>query len=348
MQKHSMKGLYQRGRMWWYRHTPFPGAPQVRVALGTDNEGDAMAAVLELEKTEPLAESKEFLTELEHYFATGIANKRLSPFTVDTRRYAVKDFAAVRGIARLSDVTVDNIERWLDDLRGRGFVPISVDAYYMHLRGFCVWLTEQNKLRENPCRKVKLGKAVVRVRTNFLTKDKIREVIAKAPNDELRFILYCGFHAGLRSLEIAEARPEWFRLSDGTKRGCVRVAETPTYRPKDKEERTIPLSAEFEAFLRAYLPTLPAGAKWVFRPEVLPKKGRLRRTSFRHGFVLFMRSLGLRCSPHDMRRSFVSNKLIDDSSLIFKLARWTGANVVTLQKHYAHLLADDEDIDVGL
>lgn len=340
--------MYRRGGVWWFRFTPHPGSPQVRKSLGTGHEGDAVDEALRLTREAPLEESREFLVEMEAYFAAGITSKRLSRFTVEMRRYAVKDYAATMKVGRLAHITPDSLERWMDTLRGRNFKPNSVDSYFMHLRGFITHLVNENKLRENPCKRVKLGKPVIRVRTNFLTKATIRDCLAKAPSDEMRFVMFCGFHAGMRSLEIVEARPDWFRLSDGSRRGCVKIGETATYRPKDKEERTIPLSADFEAFLRRYLPTLPAGAQWVFRPEVLPRPKKLRRTSFARGFTLFMQALGHRCSPHDMRRSFVSNKLHDDSSLIFKLARWTGTNVLTLQRHYAHLLADDDAIDVGL
>ena len=44
----------------------------------------------------------------------------------------------------------------------------------------------------------------------------------------------------------------------------------------------------------------------------------------------------------------MSLKLIQDSSLIFKLAKWTGDDVRVLQDHYGHLLAHDEDIEMGL
>ncbi len=38
-------------------------------------------------------------------------------------------------------------------------------------------------------------------------------LISECPDRELKFILYCGFHAGLRKGEIVQARPEWFDLS---------------------------------------------------------------------------------------------------------------------------------------
>ncbi len=32
-------------------------------------------------------------------------------------------------------------------------------------------------------------------------------------DDRIRFILFCGFHEGMRRNEIVEARPSWFNLS---------------------------------------------------------------------------------------------------------------------------------------
>lgn len=344
----KIKGMYQRGPWWWFRYTPHPGTPQKRVPLGTQDAGEAAMEALRIQREAPLEPSGQLMAEAEAYFAAAVADKRLSPFTVFTRRYAIGLYSTDCDIHRLADMTGATVERWVKALRARKLAPTSVAAYYMHLRGFCTWLLGRNKIRQNPCAAVRLGKLIIRGRTTFQTKDKIRDHITAAPSDEMRFIMYCGFHAGMRSLEIIEARPEWFRLSGSGQRGCVKIGETDTYRPKDKEERTVPLTAEFEAFLRRYLPTLPDGAVWCIRPKEAKKPRAIRRTSFARGFTLFMAARGEKCSPHDMRRSFVSNKLIDDSSLIFKVARWTGANVLTIQRHYAHLLADDEDIEAGV
>lgn len=341
-----LKGLYRRGNVWWYRYTAHAGGPQVRVSLHTTHEGEAIMRALEKEQEAPLEASGEFKIELERYFADGLASKRLSPFTVHSRRHAIANFQKATQATRLGHLTLEAVQRWVVVMRTSQLAETSVGAYFAHLQGFCSWLVAHNKLRENPCKRVKFGKQVIRSRKTFRTKDEIRIAIDQAPDDEMRFILYAGFHAGMRSLEIIEARPEWFRLAG--ERGCVSIAETPTYRPKDKEERTVPLTAEFQAFLRRYLPTLPDNATWAMRPLLKKKQGRLRRTTFARRFKLYMEAIGLPCSPHDMRRSFVSNKLAEDSSLIFKAARWTGTDVVTLQKHYAHLLADDKDIEAGV
>ena len=71
-------------------------------------------------------------------------------------------------------------------------------------------------------------------------------LIRECPREDLKFILYCGFHAGLRKLAIIEARPFWFDLDAG----LLHLRKTPTIRFKDREERTVPLTQEFKTFLK--------------------------------------------------------------------------------------------------
>src|SRR5206468_3924219 len=66
--------------------------------------------------------------------------------------------------------------------------------------------------RCNPVKDVKVARTVGRARKDFCTYDLRDRLIREAPTEELRFILFCGFHAGLRFQEIVEARPFWFDL----------------------------------------------------------------------------------------------------------------------------------------
>ena len=53
-------------------------------------------------------------------------------------------------------------------------------------------------------------------------------MIENAPTDDLRFILFCGFHTGMRKLEIVEAVPECFNPQTKT----VEIRATATFRRK--------------------------------------------------------------------------------------------------------------------
>ena len=74
-------------------------------------------------------------------------------------------------------------------------------------------------------------------RRDWLEKERIAGVLEAAPNDDLLFILFSGFDAGLRRNEIVEARVSWFDLRNG----LLHVRKSAAFEPKDKEERTIPL-----------------------------------------------------------------------------------------------------------
>jgi len=251
------------------------------------------------------------------------------------------------------------VETWVEWLKGgkggegvpRKAEPVkesSVTTYVYHIRAFCSWLVKNNRMRENVGRKFEYREPEFVARKKFLSVEEVRKLIESAPNDDLRFALYCGFHAGMRRLEISEARPDWFRLGSDGRRGVVNIHRTPTFTCKDREERVVPLSREFEDFLRIYLARLPANAIWVAHPLKQPRNARYR-FDIQKPYRAHLKAHGLTdVTIHDMRRTFVSLKVIEDSSLIFKLAKWTGTRVDELEKHYAHLLADDEDIEAGL
>ncbi len=348
----SVKGMFLRGPIWWLRYTV--NGKQRRVSLETELESLAAMNALVVLQRAPLevgAEGSEFLVELERYFAESLAKGRLSSTFIPSRRYVLSQFAREMGVDRLSDLSVAVVERWVVWLKGgRGVRDGTVESYLFHLRAFGSWLVKHHKMHADPAQKVDLGKVTRPVRKNFVEKADVARLIEKAPNDDLRFVLFCGFHAGMRKLEIVEARPGWIKLGAGGRRGRISIEKTPTFSPKDRDERTIPLTAEFEEFLKKYLPTVE-GKDYLLRPETRKRSTGKKTTRYRYDFrVPFEKHLAaceVESSAHDMRRTFVSLRLIEDSSLIFKLAKWTGDGVEVLQRHYGHLLADDDDIELG-
>lgn len=347
----KLKGLFQRGRKWWLRYTPARGAKQERIPLNTADEDTAAMLALQIMHKAPLEPAGNYQRELDAYLAEGFSREMLSSEVVTNRRYLLEALARDLQVTSIDDISVKLVERWMSHLtkgpHAQRRKPETVQSYIFGLRSFCEWLVRKNKLRSNPVSSIQFGKRVKTWRKDFVPKAKVAELFLAADNDEMRFILYCGMQHGFRKKEIVEAAPEWFRLGDGGRRGCIIIGRTPTFRPKDRDERTIPLSSEFEDFLRRYLPTLPGDARWVLRPEKKPKKWRYRY-EFRKPFAELMKAQGVKCTPHDMRRTFVSNKLIDNPGLLPKLSKWTGDDVKTMMDHYAHFLADDDDIDAGL
>jgi integrase len=76
-----------------------------------------------------------------------------------------------------------------------------------------------------------------------------QRLIHNAPNNDLRFILFCGFHTGMRKMEIVEAVPGWFDLVARP----VEIRATETFQPKDRDARTVPLTDQFVDFLKRWV-----------------------------------------------------------------------------------------------
>ena len=114
--------------------------------------------------------------------------------------------------------------------------------------------------------------------------DLDQRLIENAPNDDLRFVLFCGFHA---KLEMVEAVPEWFNLPGRT----VEIRATATFRPKDRDARTVPLTDQFADFLKDYDLRSP----YVLQPDVTHGSHRYR-FDFRRAFSEYMTAQGFRGS----------------------------------------------------
>jgi integrase len=119
---------------------------------------------------------------------------------------------------------------------------------------------------------VKLAKVDRYARLRFCTAAQGDKLIKDAPSDDLRFLLFAGFHCGMRKNEIVEARVDWFDLGES---GAVQIKNTDTFRIKDRETRFVPLTGQFRDFLREFLKGRES-ATFALKPEVKHGKGTYR------------------------------------------------------------------------
>src|SRR5205823_3145474 len=122
-------------------------------------------------------------------------------------------------------IKTEDIERYYRHLQGR-VSESTAQGYITTLRSFLNRQVELKRIRSNPVKGVKLARCDKKSRLLFCSREQRHELIKNAPNDEMKFILYCGFHAGLRKNEIIEARPDWFDLE----RGSLHVQATESFR----------------------------------------------------------------------------------------------------------------------
>ena len=102
------------------------------------------------------------------------------------------------------------------------------------------------------------------------------------------------------------------------------------------------MTAELKAWLRDEY-----GVQRPFMLAPTVKHGRYRyRYDFRKAFDALAKRCGLAVTFHDLRRTFAS-LLVSKGVSLYKVAKWLGDELVTVQKHYGHLIPQDDEINAS-
>ncbi|MBN8708075.1 MAG: hypothetical protein BGO12_13395 [Verrucomicrobia bacterium 61-8] len=338
----AAKGIYKQKLGYWLRYS-LDGV-QHRVNLQTRDFQEAVAKAAQLRgmpvagKTERMAWKRAIASYIDdkikgvkpHHLA-GRRSGSFSPSTADRTRGILEVFAARSGAKSPQEVTQKHLQRYYDERRKTSEASAQsiinrVQAFLGHLNcrpGHVQFPSGAKKER----------------RTVTISIEESNRWISDAPNDKLRFILYCGFHCGLRRGEIVHARPAWFDL----KRRVLTVparedqklsnGQVFKWRAKDGETREIPLSEEFTAFLRS---NLDPDALFVLEPDKSGGKARYRYDP-RRIFENYVSKMGRADAfYHAMRHSFISNLCNSGNHSITEVAAWSGDTIEVLEKNYWH------------
>lgn len=331
----KIRGLYQRGRIFWFAHQE--NGRRVYVSLKTPDYVLAVQRAAQIIKRPSLNPTEGLAADIDAFLTYQLAHHNFTAATADSKGAILRKFGDWIGWLDTASITAEDLQRFYDEQR-QTIKEGSAQTYVMALRSFFGWAVQQALRRDNPAAEVRMGRVVSTPRRRFCTFAERDRIIAEAPTGELSFVLYCGFHAGLRKNEIIQARPDWFDLDQG----LLHVRKTPTFEPKDKEERTVPLTKEFREFLAGYGKPAP----FMLRPDVEQGKS-LYRYDFDRPYYRYLEPLGFRwVTPHIMRHTFGS-LLASRGCSIYKIAIWMGDEVATTQKHYAKLLPIDPDIELA-
>ena len=290
--------------------------------------------------------------QIKQFIAYKVAHREFSRNSAMTKIIPLNELADRFPKETAASIGVDQCETFYHELCER-VTESTAEGYMMALRSFFRWTVEVKRWRlNNPIAEIDVTAAEHGIKQRFADKALKNRLIENAPNDDLRFILFCGFDAGLRRDEISEARADWFGNSVHVQRSIGKrvragLADGRTereWRPKYNKERVIPLTRPFAAFLKRYLKDRDP-LDFALHPEI--GHGRWRyRYDFRRPFTDYMTAQGEPwITPHVMRHSFASILKTKGKS-IAKIAEWLGDTERVTEKRYAHLKPDDRDIHV--
>lgn len=348
MKRAGIKNLYtQRGKFYYAKQVK--GARPF-IDLHTQDEMEAIRRVRELERSPLLRiETTGLKAEVAQFIAYKVRHREFSRDSASTKVLILNRLASwLPKQATTATVTPHDCDRFYQELR-ETVSESTAEGYMMTLSSFFSWAVVTKRRIDNPVDTVDVTHPDHISRKRFCDKKTKNTLIAAAPDDDMRFIEFSGFDAGLRRGEISEARADWFELRHGSlhvqrsigKR--LRPGER-EWRPKYNKERVIPLTRPFRKFLKRYLKDRDP-LDFALMPDV--KHGEWRyRYDIRRPFGDFMGSQNMSwITPHVMRHSFASNLKTAGISNA-KIAEWMGNSERVTERTYAHLKPDDRDIHV--
>jgi integrase len=349
-----LKGLYRMlgSQYWWFRYSR--DGQRFAISLKTPDEAlaitrarailaEGLIAAEQYSPSELPPRRREIHGLVDKYLADaqGRNRKPLRAVTAETRRYILKKFCSDMGIERVGDITAQKINQWLKKLKEDGKSQDTRWTYGERLRNFVKFLTPKY-LSSSILDGFELPEPSPVGRKNWVRKEEVAKLIDAAETPELKFILFCGFDSGLRRNEISEMRVSWFDLSAG----LLHVTNDANFTSKDRDNRVIPMTERFLAFAKSFL----AGrnpSEYVLMPTKTAKgKAKYRFDCSKRVRTHFV-NCKAKCTFHDMRRSFASNRVSDGVS-IYKVATWLGDGLEVTAKSYGKLAPNDPDVDYGI
>jgi integrase len=326
-----MNGIYRRGRVFWFVYRK--NGVRKFVSLKTINEFEAVTLALGILDSVRRIESFPAQSDLTNFLE--YRHPRISAnFHRDTSLVLLAWLKESR-INTVSEITTAKLQIWFD--HKCQLVKVSTAAKYLTwVRVFLNWCIDQHLRNDNPATEVKMPRFHKPFRKVFVSKKTVKMLLDECQDPELKYCLFAGFHAGLRFNEVVMSRPEWFDLTEG----LLHVTRSQEWFTKDDEDRTIPLTDDFAAFLRVY------GLRVPYMIGCHKKKGKRYRYTFRKRFEHYVHSKGVLITFHDCRRTFASLHASAGTS-IYKISKWLGDGVQVVEKHYGHLTPKDEQINAA-
>jgi integrase len=294
--------------------------------------------------------------DMEEYLEYRVRQKEFVPETVRGTRHVLEKFFQNVGKTTIADITYEDAKRYFEnDVVQR---DTSRRTHFARLSGFVSWALENQKVPEHFLKKVKVKRPPAQdaAREDFLDDSEIRAVIDYAKEEyahdlKLRFILYMGFHMGLRKKEISFARCENFILGDREIASYwvtgFEDCDGWSFNTKNKKRRVIKIGEEFYNFLMDEYTFAP---RQIWALEGGTGRKGVYRYEWRDRFNTFMKRAleervsryGLNITPHSMRHSFITSA-IRKAIPIGVVARQSGCTISTIDKHYFHYLVQEEE-----
>lgn len=316
-------GMFQRNNVWWVRYTV--NKTQVRVSTGETVYGKACLVADKL-RGRALDTSLPNVWDkaVEDYITKKRRAGKFTKASCSNVRYALAAFKKMFDPQSVTSLKTSTLAEFYEGLLRAGSAEATAQSYTDKVGTFGRYL---NLPVQTPDYPVEPGS-----RRKVLRVEQIKQLINECENSRTKFLLFCGFTAGLRKAEMAMATPDWFNLEG---QEIVVPELDKNWRPKSKRSRRIPMTDDFRAFLEVEY------TQWVDKPYMIAwdaKGGERYRWDPRYPVMKYFKEKGLGkgYGLHTMRHSYTT--ALAEGNLSGPLvSAYTGDRIKTVEKHYLHV-----------
>ena len=348
------QGIYLRWQTYWLKHRAEDG--QYYFAnLQTSDLAEAIKKAAPIRGVIP-AEKKPFETwekTINQYLdektkgirPAHLSGKRLRQFRTTSCvkvRSVIKVFARKMNIDTPAKVKFEHLQKYYDECR-----KSSESGARNRIATLHAFLDHINCLSK---RVTFAANSKPECRQQVMSIAKANELIDKCTDEKLKYVLFCGFHCGMRKGEIQHSRREWFDMDNERRILTIPGKDTtnlPTgarnvWQPKDGEARDIPLGKDFYDFLTRFFEK----KKDYCLSSRISKDGVY---DFRAPYEKFMKETGNKgFTIHAMRHSWISEICNSGNHSILEVSAWSGDTLETIQKNYWHKKTQPRSLDSTL
>lgn len=340
----KIRGLYKNSHgsyQWRPSSKGLPeGVPEPKpIQLRTKDRDEAIRMVFELRKAMPGPEKDGYRT-LSQWAELYLAereeiggHRRITSTQVRASLVMLGEYFGRRDVRLITD---SEVLAWYSSIKSPTRSPATTHKHFRQARALFFWLLQRKVIASNPFSKLHLPVPKQSKRDEFCTPEQRDAIIDACDREDLRFILMCGFFAGMRINEIVNARWNWFQVTG--ERGILTIRnERGSFRTKTGRERQIPMHARLLAYYRTLTPGRPD--EFCLHPEAVQGKAWLRWDG-RRPWRDLVASLDLKwVTFHTMRHTFASLHASAGTDEL-KIRRWLGITPETFARHYAGLMPD--------
>jgi len=259
---------------------------------------------------------------------------RCSKGWFDAIDYAVRGphFGPLLG-KRLDQLTVQEIQRWQDQLINSGLSPASVNKYTGILTNLFKWAVDGGMIPNDRVPRIKPLKER-RERRRFFTQEEVSRLLQVSANEGYDCALFVrlGLYAGLRREEILSLR----RQDIDRDHGLIVISEhgpADPFAPKSRQERRIPVHADLWPWLDQGVGEYYFPARNEFqKPTEKPYRDEFRRPWDR---LMKKAEIELGATPHAMRHTF-GTWLARSGCSAFEIQALMGHSRVQTSEIYIH------------